>query len=241
MRRILITGSNRGIGLELVKQYLQHADTLIFATCREPNAAAELNTLAEHNREQVKVVPLNVVDQASIESSYRQISAQVDGLEILINNAGILPGGVDNREANIGSLGSLDANAMLEVFRVNTISPIIMTQRYADLLRKGVQARVINVSSDAGSIERRQNGCDYSYPASKAALNMMSRCLAGDFHADQVIAVSMHPGWIQTEMGGVRARLTLAEAIPSMVAVIDKLTMADSGKFVNWDGSLVPW
>lgn len=241
MRRILITGSNRGIGLELVKRYLAQPDTLIFATCREPNTAVELDTLAGQNPERVKIVQLNVIDQDSIETAYQQISTQVDGLEILINNAGILPGGVDHREANIGSLGSLDANAMLEVFRVNTISPIIVTQRYADLLRNGDQARVINVSSDAGSIDRRKNGCDYSYPASKAALNMMSRCLAGDFRSDQVIVVSMHPGWIQTEMGGVRARLTLDEAIPSMAAVIDKLTMADSGSFVNWDGGLIPW
>jgi NAD(P)-dependent dehydrogenase (short-subunit alcohol dehydrogenase family) len=117
----------------------------------------------------------------------------------------------------------------------------MVTQAYADLLRKGYQARIINMSSDAGSIARRADSCDYSYPASKAALNMISRCLAGDFREDGVIAVSMHPGWIQTEMGGVRALLTLEEAIPTLVRVMNELTLADSGLFFNWDGKPLAW
>lgn len=241
MRRILITGTNRGIGLALVEQYLQQADTLIFATCRNPQSAADLNQLAQSHPDRVKILQLDVVDNASIAQAVADISAQVEGLEMLINNAGILPGGVDNREPNISAFGQLEAEAMLQVFRVNTISPVIITQAFADLLRNGQSARVINVSSDAGSITRREKGCDYSYPSSKAGLNMMSRCLAGDLRAEDITVISLHPGFIKTDMGGVNARLTLDQAIPTMVSVIDGLTPNDSGKFFNWDGSQVDW
>jgi NAD(P)-dependent dehydrogenase (short-subunit alcohol dehydrogenase family) len=241
VRRILITGSNRGIGLALVEAYMQQTDTLIFATCRQPESATELNTLAATQPERVKVLPMDVTSPQSIATSRLQVEKQVDSLDMLINNAAILPGGIDNREPNISTFGELNAEAMLEVFRVNSISPIMVTQEYANLLRQGPQARVINMSSNAGSIARRDEGCDYSYPASKAALNMLTRCLAGDLRADGVIVIALHPGWIQTDMGGVRARLTMEQAIPGMVNVIDNLAMEDSGTFLQYDGAVVPW
>lgn len=241
MRRILITGSNRGVGLALVKEYLLQDDTLIIATCRNPDYATELKLVADANTTRVHVLQLDVIDNDSIQHAVKAVSELVDGLDMLINNAGILPGGVDNREPNIGAFGQLDADAMLQVFRVNSISPIIITQAFAELLRNGTNCRVINVSSDAGSITLRDRGCDYSYPSSKAALNMMSRCLSGDLQGDNIIAISIHPGFIKTDMGGVNARLTLDEAIPTMVKTMDGITMNDSGQFFNWDGKLVAW
>jgi NAD(P)-dependent dehydrogenase (short-subunit alcohol dehydrogenase family) len=186
-------------------------------------------------------MPMDVANPASIAESWRLVGAQVDALEMLVNNAGILPGGVAAREPSSAAFGFLEVESMMEVFRVNSVAPVLVAQAYADMLRAGENARVINVSSDAGSIAKREHGCDYSYPASKAALNMMTRCLAGDFHAAGVIVVSIHPGWIQTDMGGPQATLTLDEAIPGMMQVIDGLTMADSGAFFRWDGSHVAW
>lgn len=241
MRRILITGSNRGIGLALVKQYLTHNDTLIFATCRNPDQADDLNAVASKNPDRVFVIQLDVVDSDSIGSAVTAISQQVDALDMLINNAGILPGGVDNRDPKISTFGQLNPDAMLNVFRVNTISPVIVTQAFAHLLRLGDDVRVINVSSDAGSITLRDKGCDYSYPSSKAGLNMMSRCLAGDLRGDNIIVISLHPGFIKTDMGGVNARLELDEAIPTMVETMDNVTIDDSGQFFNWDGKNVDW
>jgi NAD(P)-dependent dehydrogenase (short-subunit alcohol dehydrogenase family) len=241
MKHILITGSNRGVGLALVKQYLRQDDTVIIATCRNPSSADDLQQVANDHPHRVHIVQLNVIDSASIQSAVDTVSQWVDGLDMLINNAGILPGGVDNREPNISAFGQLDPDAMLNVFRVNTVSPVIVTQAFAKLLQNGTDCRVINVSSDAGSINRRNKGCDYSYPSSKAALNMMSRCLSGDLRGDNIIVISIHPGFIKTDMGGVNALLTLDEAIPSMVETIDKLTMDDSGQFFNWDGKLVDW
>jgi NAD(P)-dependent dehydrogenase (short-subunit alcohol dehydrogenase family) len=241
LRRILITGSNRGIGLDLVERYLQQDDTLIFATCRNPADATALNALGEQYPQRLTVLKLDVTDQASIDEARRLVGAQVDGLDMLVNNAGILPGGVAAMEASSAKFGSLDAQAMMEVFQANTVAPVMVAQAFADLLRKGVSARLINVSSDAGSMTIRNTGLNYSYQASKAALNMMTRCLSGDFRADDVIVISVHPGWIQTEMGGPHARWTLAETIPGMMQVIDGLTMADTGEFFNWDGARVPW
>ncbi len=240
MRRILITGANRGIGLELAREYVQQKDTLIFATCRHPESAEALQSLAKQQPDQVKILALDVTSRAAIEAAIQSIAAQVDGLDLLYNNAGIYPDGVFPEASHSSTFGSLDAEAMLEVFRVNTVSPVIVTQAVADLLRKGQAARVINVSSDAGSLAMTHGG-NYSYPASKAALNMMTRCLAGDFRSDGVIVVSLHPGWIRTDMGGERAPLALDEAVPSILRVIDGLTLAESGEFFNWDGKKVAW
>jgi len=241
MRRILITGSNRGIGLDLVRRYLQYEDTMVFATCRNPAGATTLTNLASQFPERLRVLELDVTDQESIDESRRRVGAEVDGLDMLVNNAGILPGGVASMEARSAKFGSLETSAMMEVFHVNTVAPVMVAQTFADLLRRGTNARVINVTSDAGSITLRENGCNYSYPASKAALNMLTRCLAGSFRDDGVIVIAIHPGWIRTDMGGPQARLSLDEAIPSMMKVIDGLTMNDTGAFFNWDGTHIPW
>jgi NAD(P)-dependent dehydrogenase (short-subunit alcohol dehydrogenase family) len=240
MQRILITGSNRGIGLDLTRRYLERGEQ-VFATCRNPDSAVELKQLAAQHSRRLQLITLDVTDEAAITEAARLVSMYTDGLDMLINNAGILPGGVGAREPNIGTLGQLEAAAMLRVFEVNAVAPIIVAQAFADLLRNGTNPRLINVSSDAGSITNRNRGCDYSYPASKAALNMMTRCLSGDLRGDGVIVVSMHPGFIKTDMGGPNARLTLDEAIPDMMRVIDDLTLENSGQFINWDGKQIPW
>lgn len=241
MRRILITGSNRGIGLELVRLYLQQADTLLFATCRQPAAATALTALANQQPDRVHILALDVTNQQSIEAAAGQINHLTDGLDMLVNNAGILPGGIAATEANAARFGALEVEAMAEVFRVNTISPMIITQAFIDLLRKGQHPRIINMSSDAGSIALRDSGINYSYAASKAALNMLTRGLASDLRADGVIVISIHPGWIQTDMGGPSATRTPDETLPTMVKVIDNLTMVDTSSFFNWDGTRVLW
>lgn len=241
MRRILVTGSSRGIGLELVERYLQQADTFLFATCRHPESASALHALALRYPERLRIIPLEVTNQQSIDAAYQQISREVDGLEMLVNNAGILPGGVANMEKNSAKFGFLEAAAMEEVFRVNTIAPVMIAQAFSALLRKGTNARIINLTSEGGSITLRETGLHYSYAASKAALNMMTRCLTADFRSDNVIVISIHPGWIQTDMGGPNAKLDRAETLPSVVKVIDGLTMNDTSSFFNWDGTRLPW
>src|SRR5690349_19892329 len=147
VQRILITGANRGIGLELVREYLAREETLIFATCRDPNHAGVLHELAAQSPGRVQILALDVTNRGEIDSALEQISAQVDGLEILYDNAGIYPDGVFPEASHSSTFGYLEAEAMLDVFRVNTVSAAIVTQAAADLLRKGQNARVINLSS----------------------------------------------------------------------------------------------
>jgi NAD(P)-dependent dehydrogenase (short-subunit alcohol dehydrogenase family) len=210
-RRVLITGASRGIGLELARIYAA-SGALVFAACRDPARAAG--------------VPEGAV---------------VVRLDVLINNAGVYPGSVSAQLPATTRLGALDGPAMLEVFRVNTVAPVLVAQAFAGLLRRGRAPRLVNVSSDAGSLARRDKGCNYAYPASKAALNMMTRCLAGDLRSDGVVVASVHPGFVRTDMGGPTAPRDPAETIPSLVRVIDGLTMEDTGLFLNWDGTRVAW
>jgi NAD(P)-dependent dehydrogenase (short-subunit alcohol dehydrogenase family) len=240
MRRILITGANRGIGLDLVQRYLRQGDVLVFATCRHPDVAYVLRALADQNPAHLRVLSLDVIDPASVSAALEIVRAETGGLDYLINNAGIYPGGVFGHEPSSSVFGALEAAAMLEVFRVNTVAPVLLIQAAVDLLRQGRDARVINMSSDAASLTRGQNG-HYTYPASKTALNMFTRQIAADLRADGIIVISLHPGWIQTDMGGAGAPRTLAETMPGVVRVIDGVTMADSGQFFNWDGTHIPW
>jgi NAD(P)-dependent dehydrogenase (short-subunit alcohol dehydrogenase family) len=130
---------------------------------------------------------------------------------------------------------------MLEVFRVNTVAPVVIAQACAALLRRGREPRIVNVSSDAGSLEKCAGGGAYSYAASKAALNMMTRCLAADLRPDGIVVASVHPGFVRTDMGGPEAPLAPSDTLPSLLRVIDELRLEDSGCFRNWDGTVIPW
>lgn len=239
MRRILITGANRGIGLELTRRHLAAGDR-VFATCRDPFSARDLNALAEQHPA-LRVLSLDVTDSVSIATLRRVVGAAVDGLDVLYNNAGVFPGGVDAQEAGVSVFGKLDARALIEVFAVNSVAPIMVAQAFADLLRRGANPRVVNLSSRIGSITLAEPGYGYAYPASKAALNRMTRTLAQDLQADGVIVAAVHPGWVKTDMGGVTAPRTIDETLPLMMQRIDALTIEESGSFFNWDGRKFPW
>lgn len=240
MERIFITGANRGIGLDLVRRYAQRRDTLIFAACRSPHSAYELQPLAESHPNRVHILQLDVTDLAAIDAAAASVRAQVDGLELLINNAGTYAGSVGDSDPRVSRFGALEAAPMLDMLRINTLAPVMIAQAFADLLRSGTNPRLVNMSSDAGSLTMRSGGA-YTYPASKTALNMLTRCLAGTLRADKVTVIAIHPGWIQTDMGGPHAAYTLDDTLPGMLRVIDHLTLNDTGQFFNWDGSPVPW
>ncbi|HLV34713.1 MAG TPA: SDR family oxidoreductase [Spirillospora sp.] len=234
MQRVLITGSNRGIGLELARQYAQRG-AMVFATCRSPQSADELNALA-HQHEHMRVVQLDAGDPASIAAAADAVRAQVDGLEVLINN-----GAVNPRDDRVRTFGQLEPEPILDVLRINAIGPILVAQAFADLLRRGDRARVVNISSGAGSLTRQANGCGYTYNASKAALNMFSRCLAGTLKSDGIVTIMLNPGWVRTDMGGSGANLSVEQSAQGIINVTEKLTMDDNGAFLQWDGQTLPW
>ncbi|MFW5708583.1 MAG: SDR family oxidoreductase [Chloroflexota bacterium] len=236
MEYVLITGANRGIGLELTRQYIKHnSSVFVFATCRDPQSATELNTLAQDHTDRVEILKLDVTETEMINATCEQVSQRTDVLDVLINNAGVFFRRDEQR------FGQVTTGIMMDTLRVNTVAPLMITQAFADHLRRSSKPRVINISSQLGSIERKRSGGQYAYCTSKAALNMVTRALAGDLGHDGVIAVTMHPGWVQTDMGGSAASLEAEESAQGMITVIDGLSTEDNGTFLSWDGSSLPW
>lgn len=235
MERILITGANRGIGLGLVRRYLEREETQVFATCRRPDAASELRQLAGQYSARLTVVPLDVTDLDSIASAARMVASQVDGLDLLVNNAGINPkGGVQDFE-------TITPQTMLAVMAVNVVGPLMVVKGFVELLKAGNNVRVVNISSQMGSLTNRPNGGPYAYCSSKSALNMVTRTLAADLKSYGIITVTVHPGWVQTDMGGPNASLTPEASTGSMVAFFERLEAKDNGLFYRWDGQPLPW
>ena len=234
MQLILITGANRGIGLGFVEKYLVQDETRVFATCRNPQTATELMALADAN-ERLTIVQLDVTDGESIASSLRTVSTQCDGIDLLINNAGI------NTKGGLQSFETSTSETMLDILNVNVVGPFMVIQAYIDLLKAGQNTRIVNISSQMGSLTRKTSGNSYAYCSSKAALNMVSRALAADLQQYDITTVMVHPGWVQTDMGGPNAAITIDTAVNGMVEIFDGLAANDNGKFYQWDGQELPW
>ncbi len=235
MTTIFITGTNRGIGLELVRQYTEETDAHIFATCRNRMAAYQLNSIASAHPDRVTIITLEVTDGDSIDTAVDVVSQHSDAIDIFVNNAAINPQNPSQ------DFGEQTAAQMLDILNVNSVAPLMLVQAFADLIKRGDNPRIINISSNMGSIEGRTYGGDYAYCASKAALNMTTRGLAADLGKYGVTTISLDPGWVQTDMGGPRATLTTEESARGVRQVIDGLTIADNGHYYRYDGSALPW
>ena len=222
-QRIFITGAGRGLGLELVRQYAD-AGARIFAAARRPGD--ELLRLASARPHQITLIELEVTDEESLRAAVAAVRAQTDALDVLVNNAGI-----NRRE--IG-LGRYTAALMLESLHVNAVAPILVGQAFLELLRRGDAPRLVNISTQIGSFTWNQSGMAPLYAASKAALNMYTRAFARE--ATGITTVAVHPGWVQTDMGGKDATLTPAESVRHLRALIERIGPADSGQFFNYDG-----
>ncbi len=232
---IFITGANRGIGLEFVRQFLERGER-VFATARKPEEADDLKALKDKYPDHLTVVQLDVIDDDSIASAAKAVAEHTDSLDLLINNAGINP------PSKFQSFGALDSERMLFMLHVNTVAPLMVTQAFIDLLKAGDSAKVVNISSSMGSLDSRSgSGGFYGYCPSKAALNMVSVSMGTDLAPMGITTITTHPGWVQTDMGGPGASLTPTESVSGLIRVIDGMTSADAGKFYNWDGAEHAW
>lgn len=221
---VLITGANRGLGLEFARQYKQ-AGWQVIGTARKPDAATELQELG------VKVVQLDVTDAESVARMAEELDGQA--LDLLINNAGILPAQ--------DTLAGADIETVAWTLDVNTLGPMRVTQALLPNLSAGAGKTIVSISSGLGSLELNSDGRFYGYRESKAALNMFTRSLAADLRDDGFIVIVMDPGWVQTDMGGPSAPLTPEQSITGVRAVIDGLTAEDTGTFKKHNGEAVPW
>lgn len=232
MARVLVTGANRGLGLEFARQLLARGDRLI-ATCRHPGRATELTALAAAHPGHLHVLPLDVARPASIQELGRETAMLFPGLDVLINNAGVLVSGE--------RFGSVSADDLDSSFRSNAMGPLLLSQMLAPLLAKGTQAKVANLSSVMGSIARVREFRSPSYAISKAALNMATALLARALAPSGVSVIALHPGWARTEMGGPQAEVDPRDAVAGMLRVIEALVPTDSGVLRDWQGQPLPW
>lgn len=239
MKRILITGANRGLGLELTRQYLA-SGAQVFAAARQPAAAIELQSLQNDYPDHLTLVTLDVTDETSIAAAYQAVQAKTDGLEILINNAGTYPGlgGNDPATQRLGNLTTTDA---LHVMQTNALGPLLVAQQFLDLLRAGSKGRILSLSSGLGSLTWKSSGDPYHYSASKAAMNMYMRSLAAEIGHQGLISVVVDPGWVRTGMGGAEGTLTATDSAQGIIRLADQLHTEENGSFVTWQGQTVPW
>ena len=201
--RILITGANRGLGLELVRLSAARGDR-VFAGCRFSDYATALKDLSTNYAGQVSILPLESVDTASIERCVQQVHGEVQGLDVLINNAAI------NAEGE--TLRTFDAEKAAQQWKVNAVGQVLVAQKFLDLLKAGTDPKIINVTSEAGSISTMNRFRGYYYFGSKAAMNMFSRAMAWDPDTAGMITIALQPGWMRTDMGGSNADLSATES-----------------------------
>lgn len=226
----LVTAGNRGLGLEFVRQLTARGDC-VTTTARRPDDADELHALAEAADTDVDIIQLDVTSEDSVASLAEHVSGA--SIDVLINNAGRLSRG--------GSPEGFDFQDIARDFEVNAMGTLRVTEACLPALHRADDAKIINITSKMGSIEDNGSGGSYAYRMSKAALNMATRSLARDLEDEGIVALVMHPGWVQTRMGGSNALITPEKSIRNMLDVIDDADSDDTGKFYEWTGEEAPW
>tara|TARA_B100001113_G_C21043230_1_gene593316 strand:+ start:516 stop:1202 length:687 start_codon:yes stop_codon:yes gene_type:complete len=222
MKNALVTGANRGIGLELTKQLLDSGFN-VHATFRTSKGGLEainnpglnIHKMDVRNKEQIK----KVID--SIES-----------IDLLINNAGVADG-------RWQSISEIDVEHALEVLNINSVSPVLVTQQALAKLTEG--SKIVMMSSLMGSISDCHSGRSYAYRASKAALNMFSIAMKNELDTLGISLLIMHPGWVETDMGGPNAPLSTTESVRGIMERIEEQNLSMSGRYVEFDGSPIEW
>ncbi|EEX92892.1 putative oxidoreductase [Vibrio orientalis CIP 102891 = ATCC 33934] len=227
MKTVLITGANRGIGLSLTKLYLAQG-WHVHATYRNAGGSSELLQLA--SAEQLECHQVDITDYPAI----TELASQLPAIDLLINNAGYYgPKGYD--------FGNTDVEEWRKVFEINAIAPLKLVEAFAPNLRQGSLKKVACLSSKVGSMTENTSGGGYIYRSSKAALNSVVKSLSNDLTEQGFTVLALHPGWVQTEMGGPNALIDTQTSANGLSQVIENAEQAQSGKFINYDGSELPW
>ena len=225
MPTLLITGANRGIGLALVRGFAGDG-WRVHACCRQPERAAALKEVEGD----VTRHRLDVTDGLRVHGLARELADEA--VDLLVNNAGIF--------GPRGGFGETDYDHWLKVLAVNALAPMRMAERFVEQVARSERRLIVNVSSKLGSISGNKGGA-YGYRSSKAALNAVTKGLSEDLRDRDITVVAVHPGWVQTDMGGADAAITVETSAAGLRKVIDGLTPAQSGRFFNYDGEEIAW
>ncbi|HET9770137.1 MAG TPA: SDR family oxidoreductase [Acidimicrobiia bacterium] len=240
MRRVVVTGANRGLGLEMTRQLLAAGHEVV-AAAREPKLADELQKIVSGAGERAAVVRLDVADPDSVAAAALHVGERLEAVDLLVNNAGVWSAPGHPERVSAGALADLRAEPVLDVLRVNAVGPILVTQALAPLLAAARSSVVVNLSSGLGSIAGATGRGNVGYGMSKAALNMLTRHLAAELARQGTVVVAMSPGWVATDMGGPQATLRPDESVRGLLNVVDALTPAQSGAFLDHTGATLPW
>lgn len=226
MPTMIVTGANRGVGLELARQYAADGWKVI-ATCRNPALPGGLSSLPG-----VEVRGLEVDDPASITAFASGLAGTP--IDLLINNAGII-----GPDLSAQSKDGLDPAGWAQTMQVNALAPVLLALALRPNLSSG--SKMVTLSSQLGSITETEAGSMYAYRMSKAAVNMGNRCLAMDWRDEGIICLVVHPGWVQTDMGGPKAPVPPVDSVAGLRRVIARATLSDTGGFFAYDGRNIPW
>ncbi|MDP8568035.1 SDR family oxidoreductase [Methylophilus aquaticus] len=225
---VMITGANRGIGLEYVRQYAQ-AGHQLYATVRNPAQATLLKSLSRQYPN-IEIHTLNVADIRAIGA----LAARLESLrlDILVSNAGIYPE---------SSFGQADPAVWLQAFQINTLTTYYLAEAFLPHLARSGHAKLIAMTSKMGSIDDNGSGGEYIYRSTKTALNMVIKSLAIDLRQHNITVAALHPGWVRTDMGGPHGLIDTDTSVHGLRRVIAQLDLPQSGQFIAYDGQEVPW
>lgn len=231
MPTVLITGANRGLGLEFARQFAA-AGWRVHAGCRNPDAADALNGLAAEAAGAMTVHRLDVTNDEQIAAVAQEL--EDEGIDLLLNNAGVY--GSQRKD-----FGDIDYASWTDTLCANALAPMRIAEAFVGHVARGRRKLIVCISSKMGSMADNAGGGSYIYRSSKAALNAVVKSLAVDLKDRGLTVVAFHPGWVATDMGGPKALLSPTESVTAMRALIERLAPADSGSFLNYDGSELPW
>lgn len=226
MPTVLITGANRGLGLEFARQYLSDGWRVI-ATCRNLDTAENLKALVGN----VSVHEMAVDDDAAILRLANELSSE--SIDVLINNAGVMGTKHD--------FGDLDSQDWADVLRINIIAPLKVAEAFVDHVIRSDLKKIVTVSSKMGSMADNTSGGSFVYRSSKAGVNAAMRSLSFELAPQGVVSAVLHPGWVRTDMGGLNGLIDAPESVSGMRTVIASLNSEMSGRFWNYDGTEIPW
>lgn len=231
---VVVTGANRGLGLEFVRTYAARG-ARVLTTARRPSEAAELQAIASDSEGRVVVCPLDLtrVPGPALRQLELMAGDHLGHVDILINNAGT----AGQRRSSM--LHDFEAKRAMEVYQTNVVGTLEVTRALWDRVVM-VQGRIAMISSLMGSMTDSSGGV-YEYRMSKTALNMATRCLGFEADVAGIMVFALHPGWVRTDMGGDEAPLSIRESVASMVATVDTRSRGDNGRFFDRNGSPLPW
>lgn len=228
---VLITGANRGIGLQMVKSAVSK-QWRVFACCRNPHEAEKLSEVTKMSGGLVSMHVLDIGDKAQIQALAYELRNET--IDILINNAGVY-GSMDHR------FGYVDDEDWIKTFRINTIGPMQVAEAFVENVARSERKIIASMSSKMGSMADNGSGGCYIYRSTKAALNAVVKSMSIDLKPRGISCVLLHPGWVKTDMGGPYAEITTRESVSQLFHTLENVTLADSGSFYEIDGSIIPW